>query len=203
MRTNLPVTQREHPFPHGDTLVSTTDLQGRITHCNAAFVELSGYERDELLGQPHNLIRHPDMPEEAFRDLWATVAAGKPWSAVVKNRRKDGDHYWVMANVTPLMEGDRPVGYMSVRTEATREAIAAAERLYATMREERRSGRLVHVLRAGRVVDLSLAGRTLSAGTPYPTITADANVEASWDWYLGLAMKVSSPGRACSMPATP
>lgn len=162
MRTNLPVTQREHPFPRGATLVSTTDLQGRITYCNPSFIEVCGYERDELLGQPHNLIRHPDMPEEAFRDLWATIAAGRPWSAVVKNRRKDGDHYWVMANVTPLMEGDQPVGYMSVRTEASREQIEGAERLYGEMREEHARGSLVHVLRAGRVVDLSLAGRARS-----------------------------------------
>ncbi|MGA0609170.1 methyl-accepting chemotaxis protein [Caldimonas sp. KR1-144] len=159
MRTNLPVTQREHPFPRGEAIVSTTDLKGRITYCNPGFVALSGYTRDELLGQPHNLIRHPDMPEEAFRDLWATVAAGRPWSGVVKNRRKDGDHYWVLANVTPLMEGGRPVGYMSVRTEAPRAAIDAAERLYATMREEKSRGHLVHALRAGRVVERSLAGR--------------------------------------------
>jgi len=162
MRTNLPVTQREHPYPHGETMVSTTDLKGRITYCNPAFVALSGYERDELLGQPHNLIRHPDMPEEAFRDLWATVAAGRPWSGVVKNRRKDGDHYWVMANVTPLMEGDRPIGYMSVRIEAPRAAIEACEALYATMRAEKAAGQLVHVLRGGRVVELSLAGRLRS-----------------------------------------
>jgi aerotaxis receptor len=84
MRTNLPVTQREHPFPVGATLVSTTDLKGRITHCNASFIEVSGYSREELYGQPHNLVRHPDMPEEAFRDLWATTDSGQPWIGVVK-----------------------------------------------------------------------------------------------------------------------
>ncbi|MDV7400554.1 PAS domain-containing protein, partial [Arthrospira platensis SPKY1] len=95
---------------------------------------------DELLGQPHNLVRHPDMPEEAYRDMWSTIQSGKPWSAAVKNRRKDGDHYWVMANVTPLMQNGQPVGYMSVRTEATRETIEQSEVLYAKMRAEAQAG---------------------------------------------------------------
>ena len=159
MRLNLPTTGCEYAFPKGQTLVSTTDTQGRITHCNAAFVAVSGYRRDELVGQPHNMIRHPDMPEEAFRDMWATIASGRPWSAPVKNRRKDGDHYWVMANATPLLQDGRPVGYMSVRTEATRAQIAAAEQLYATMREEKQAGRRVHRLSAGRVLRHTLVGR--------------------------------------------
>ncbi|MBL8363212.1 MAG: PAS domain-containing protein [Rubrivivax sp.] len=153
MRVNHPVSQREFPFPTGETLVSTTDLKGRITHCNPAFVHLSGYAAGELMGQPHNLIRHPDMPEEAFRDLWATIETGLPWTGLVKNRRKDGDHYWVLANVTPLMRDGRPVAYLSVRTEPARAQVEAAEALYATMRDEARAGRLVHVLRGGDVVD--------------------------------------------------
>jgi len=104
MRTNLPVTQRELPLPPGRTLVSVTDLKGRITYCNDAFVQASGFRRDELLGQPHNLIRHPDVPAEAFRDLWATVQAGRPWTGVVKNRCKNGDYYWVEAHASPLRE---------------------------------------------------------------------------------------------------
>ncbi len=159
MRTNLPVTNHEFPFPSGQTLVSTTDDKGRILYCNPAFIAVSGYEKQELLGQPHNLIRHPDMPEEAFRDMWATIASGRPWSAPVKNRRKNGDYYWVMANATPLLDNGRPVGYMSVRTEATREQIQAAEQLYARMREEKAQGRLVHTLRAGRLVRQTLLGR--------------------------------------------
>ena len=137
MRTNLPVLDSEFPFPRGETLVSTTDLKGRILHCNPTFVTVSGYTREELLGQPHNLIRHPDMPEEAFRDLWATIATGRPWSGLVKNRRKDARFYWVLANVTPLMDGAQPVGYLSVRIEASREQITAAEKLYAVMRREK------------------------------------------------------------------
>ena len=159
MRLNLPVTSQEFPFPHGHTLVSTTDTKGRILYCNPMFIEVSGFTRDELLGQPHNLIRHPDMPEEAFRDMWATISSGRSWSAPVKNRRKNGDYYWVMANATPLLEDGRPIGYMSVRTEATREQTQAAERLYATMREEKKAGRLVHALSNGRVAKRSLSGR--------------------------------------------
>ncbi|RYF08222.1 MAG: PAS domain-containing methyl-accepting chemotaxis protein [Comamonadaceae bacterium] len=158
MRVNLPVSTQEYAFPHGETLVSTTDLKGRILYCNPMFIEVSGFERDDLLGQPHNMIRHPDMPEEAFRDMWETIAKGLPWSAAVKNRRKNGDFYWVMANVTPLMEGDSPMGYMSVRTEATREQIQASERLYAQMRSEKEAGRQVHTLRAGRLVRRTAVG---------------------------------------------
>ena len=87
------MTQREYAFPPGETLVSVTDLKGRITYCNASFVAASGYDRDQLVGQPHNLVRHPDMPEEAFRDLWETIQGGLPWTRLVKNRRKNGDHY--------------------------------------------------------------------------------------------------------------
>ena len=166
MRTNLPVTDREYPFPSGETLVSTTDTKGRITYCNPRFIEVSGYSKDELLGQPHNLIRHPDMPEEAFRDMWATIQAGKPWSAPVKNRRKNGDYYWVMANATPLMQNGQPLGYMSVRTEATREQARDAEALYARMREEKAAGRQSLALRRGRLVSLGLWGRVSEALTP-------------------------------------
>ena len=120
MRMNLPVIDQEFPFPPGETLVSTTDLKGRILYCNPSFISVSGYTKEELLGQPHNMIRHPDMPEEAYRDMWTTIQSGNPWSAPVKNRRKDGTYYWVMANVTPLMEGDKPGGFMSVRTMPSR-----------------------------------------------------------------------------------
>lgn len=163
MRVNLPVVAREYPFPAGETLVSTTDLQGRILYCNRMFVEVSGYAKEELLGQPHNIVRHPDMPEEAYRDMWETIGKGIPWSAPVKNRRKDGTYYWVMANVTPLMEGDQPVGYMSVRTQASRDQIQQAEQLYKTMQAEKQAGVLVHGLRAGRVVKNNLWGRVSGA----------------------------------------
>lgn len=159
MRTNLPVTQQEFVIPDGVTLVSTTDLTSRITYCNPNFVSVSGYSREELIGQPHNLVRHPDMPAEAFRDMWATLQSGSPWSALVKNRRKNGDHYWVMANATPMLENGQVKGYMSVRTKPTREQVEAAESLYARMRAEAASGQRTLALRRGRLVHTGWRGR--------------------------------------------
>jgi len=135
MRNNQPVTQREYDYPASMMLVSSTNTKGEITHCNRAFVEASGFEYDELIGQPHNLIRHPDMPPEAFRDMWRTIGSGLPWTGLVKNRRKNGDHYWVVANATPIMENGKPAGYLSVRTKPTRNQIQAAEALYAKLNQ--------------------------------------------------------------------
>lgn len=201
MRSNLPITQREYPFPSGHTVVSTTDLKGRITHCNEVFIELSGFSKEELLGQPHNLVRHPDVPEEAFRDLWDTLKQGLPWTGIVKNRRQDGDHYWVVANVTPVMEGERPVAYLSVRTEPTREQIQAAEGLYAVMRAEAQSGRLVHRLRHGALVRHDLSGRIGRALNP--TVHAQITTLALLLAGLGVVAGVLVAGgwSAVSLPA--
>ena len=130
MRNNQPVTGREYPFPQGKTVISYTNLKGQITRANEAFIELSGFTKDELMGQPHNLVRHPDMPPEAFRDMWDTLKKGRPWSGLVKNRRKDGDHYWVRAYASPLADSS---GYVSVRVAAARQEVSAAEQLYAQM----------------------------------------------------------------------
>lgn len=154
MRDNQPVTQREYDYPSNEMLVSTTDAQGHITHCNEAFSRVSGYSIDELLGQPHNLIRHPDMPPEAFKDMWSTIGRGKHWSGLVKNRRKNGDHYWVMAHVTPILENGKPRGYMSVRTKPTAAQVQATQKLYAHMGQERSSGRHTFRLKEGRVLPL-------------------------------------------------
>ncbi len=152
MRTNLPVTQNGYDFPADQTLISVTDLKGRIVYCNSNFISVSGFARDELLGQPHNLVRHPDMPEEAFRDMWQTIHEdGLPWSALVKNRRKNGDYYWVRANASPMRKGDQVVGYFSVRTKPQPEEVQAYEQLYATMRAEAAAGRRIHVLHHGQV----------------------------------------------------
>ncbi len=134
MRNNQPVSQREYPFPEGRTLMSVTDEKGRIRLANDAFVEVSGFARDQLIGQAHNIVRHPDMPAAAFADMWKTLKSGVPWTGIVKNRRADGDHYWVRANATPVQRGGRIVGYVSVRTQPTRAEIAAAEALYRKMR---------------------------------------------------------------------
>ena len=135
MAQHRPVTQHEHEFPAAATLLSTTDGRGRIRYANAAFASISGYEAEEMLDQPHNLVRHPDMPRQAFADLWNTLRAGLPWCALVKNRRKNGDHYWVRANVTPIAgAGEGQAGYISVRTRPGREEVAAAEQAYARLR---------------------------------------------------------------------
>ncbi|MCU0774037.1 MAG: methyl-accepting chemotaxis protein [Ideonella sp.] len=163
MRQNLPVTQREFEFRDDEILVSTTDLDSVITYANPAFLRVSGFSREELIGQPHNVVRHPDMPEEAFRDMWDTLRAGLPWQALVKNRRKNGDHYWVVANATPLVEAGRPVGYMSVRTKPTRAQVEAAEALYRRMREEHSAGRASVTLHRGRVRERGWGARLAEA----------------------------------------
>src|SRR5574344_482069 len=132
-------------------LMSTTDKQGRITHCNAAFEEVSGYSKAELMGQPHSIVRHPDMPPEAFKDLWATIGHGRAWQGMVKNLRKDGRHYWVRAYVTPMMQGGKPVGYMSVRTRPTEQEVQEIEALYARLAAERHLARPSLSLPGGRI----------------------------------------------------
>lgn len=191
MRTNLPVTQNAYVFPGDQTLISITDVKGRITYCNANFVEVSGFELSELLGQPHNIVRHPEMPEEAFRDLWDSIQSGQPWTALVKNRRKNGDYYWVRANVTPVRDGEKTTGFLSVRTRASDDEIAEAERLYGVMRREAEKGRRVHTLQRGQLVRRTLAGwlarrlrpglrgqitllTILAAGIPLATLWAGA-----------------------------
>ncbi|MBV8503315.1 MAG: PAS domain-containing protein [Paucibacter sp.] len=144
MRKEQPATQREYDYPDDATLMSVTDTRSHIAYANAAFVEVSGFERDEILGRPHNCVRHPDMPKEAFADMWATLQGGEAWSALVKNRRKNGDHYWVRANATPIRRGGHLLGYMSVRTKPPRSEVAAAETLYRQMREGRLRGRALH-----------------------------------------------------------
>lgn len=159
MRLNLPVTQRNFDYPGDEMLVSSTNTRGEITHCNPAFVRVSGFSYEELIGQPHNIIRHPDIPSAVFRDMWRTIGRGRPWTGVVKNRRKNGDHYWVYANVTPVLEGNKPRGYMSVRIKPTQQQIDEAEALYARMRAEAESGRITITVEGGRVVPAGWRGR--------------------------------------------
>lgn len=130
MRVNKPVSRQEYPIGRDTTLQSTTDIKGNITYANAAFVRASGFEYQNLLGQPHNMVRHPDMPPAAFADMWQTLNAGLSWSSLVKNRRQNGDYYWVRANATPLRHDGRLTGYISVRIAPTREEVKQAEALY-------------------------------------------------------------------------
>ncbi len=149
------VTQREYTLDADTTLMSTTDLQSYITHANDTFVQVSGYQLNELLEKPHNLVRHPDMPKAAFADMWYTLKQGEPWSGIVKNRRKNGDHYWVRANAVPMVREGRVTGYMSIRTRATDEEIAAVEPLYKALNE----GRCNRRIHKGLVVRKGWLGR--------------------------------------------
>ena len=126
----LHASARERPYPAGRLIISRTDLNGVITHCNDAFVEISGYERSELIGQPQAILRHPDMPRAPYRDLWATLRAGGKWHGYIKNLCKDGSHYWVYATAVPNRRRGEVVGYTSVRREASRRRIEEAVALY-------------------------------------------------------------------------
>lgn len=130
MRDNQPVTQKEVELKDDCHLVSSTDLESMITHCNQHFIDISGFSKDELIGSPHNMVRHPDMPEAAFDDLWKTLKADQHWMGLVKNRAKDGSHYWVDAYVTPTYDKNQAVGYESVRFKPSRKQIERAEYAY-------------------------------------------------------------------------
>ena len=130
MRVNKPINQREVSFPATQRLVSTTDVKGVVTSVNAEFLEVSGYSEEELLGQAHNIIRHPEMPQEAFAELWATLKRGDGWLGMVKNRCKSGGFYWVDAFVTPMFSGGKVTGYQSVRRKPSDEQIARANKIY-------------------------------------------------------------------------
>ena len=123
-------TDREVPFPEGRLIVSRTDLEGIITHANDAFVELSGWDREELIGKPHHILRHPDMPKVAFKGLWDTVAEGKKWHGYVKNLRKDGACYWVYATAVPNIRNGQIAGYTSVRRKPSRTRIDSVVPVY-------------------------------------------------------------------------
>ncbi|MDR9499509.1 MAG: methyl-accepting chemotaxis protein [Hydrogenovibrio sp.] len=158
MRNNQPVTQNEYKVPEDLTLVSKTDLFGTITDCNDAFEAASGYKRDELIGQPHNMIRHPDVPEAVFGDMWTDLKKGIPWTQLVKNRRKDGGYYWVRANATPVYKDGRIAGYMSVRTAVSEEEKKEAAKAYQDIKQGKariKHGRLYSGLNLQRLNLLS------------------------------------------------
>ncbi|MCK9605982.1 MAG: PAS domain-containing protein [Methylomonas sp.] len=126
-------TQIETPYPDGKLIVSTTNPEGIITHVNRSFVEMSGYREEELIGAPHSILRHPDMPPAAFKDLWDTVQRGEKWQGFVKNLRKDGGYYWVKATVIPNVRAGKVVGYTSVRRKPSRSKIEECCKLYPTL----------------------------------------------------------------------
>ncbi|GAB3461463.1 PAS domain-containing methyl-accepting chemotaxis protein [Massilia terrae] len=155
MRLNHPVTTTEYVLEDADTIVSKTDLKGRITYVNEDFVRISGFSRAELVNKAHNIVRHPDMPEAAFADLWRTLKLGKAWSGLVKNRCKNGDFYWVEADVAPLIEHHEVVGYTSIRRKPSRDAVRAAEEAYRAIHRGDRS----LLIREGAALSRSLLYR--------------------------------------------
>ncbi|AOY02088.1 methyl-accepting chemotaxis protein [Jeongeupia sp. USM3] len=191
MRRNEPVTGREIKVDPHRPLVSKTDLKGRITYANPAFTDICGFSRDELLGSPHNLVRHPDMPPAAFADLWQTLQADLPWRGIVKNRARNGDHYWVEAFVTPLLSNGEKTGYMSVRNAPSEAQIRDAEALYGAVNQRQASlpptrwpstlalqWRLALVL----AVLLALSGAALWVEPLYCLIVATGVAAAGWVW---------------------
>jgi len=126
-------TEIETPYPDGKLIVSTTTLEGIITHVNPAFIEMSGFTEEELIGAPHSILRHPDMPPAAFKGLWDTVFSGEKWQGYVKNLRKDGGYYWVKATVIPNVRQGKVVGYTSVRRKPSRTKVDECIALYPTL----------------------------------------------------------------------
>jgi len=155
MRSNLPVTNVEYILQEGESPTSKTDIHGNITYVNQDFINVSGYSEDELVGAPQNILRHPDMPVEAFADLWRTIKSGKPWTGLVKNRCKNGDHYWVEANVSPVIENHQIAGYTSVRTKPARDQVQAVDGVYRAIK----SGDKSIEIEEGHAVKRSLSQR--------------------------------------------
>ena len=188
MRINLPVTDTEVVLSDKYSIVSTTDLQGNITYANPYFIEISGYSSQELMGAPQNILRHPDMPVEAFADLWATVKSGRPWTGMVKNRTQNGQFYWVLANVTPVYDNGQPVGYMSVRTKPSRQQVQQAEQIYKEIREGNPRKLLIQ---DGAVVRAGVLGKLTRVGlVPRLQLSLVVVVLA----FAGLGLQLALPG---------
>ncbi len=181
MKLNLPVSDVEHKLNPRFPIVSKTDLKGRISYVNPAFIEISGFSQEELIGQSHNMVRHPDMPPEAFADMWQTLQADLPWRGIVKNRCKNGDFYWVEAYVTPLFEAGQKVGYRSVRNLPQLNEVRQAEQLYAAVKSKQAA---FPVTRYRTQASLRLRGGLLAV---LPTLAALGASQAGAElWLAGL-----------------
>jgi len=200
VRTNLPVTGIEYRMKEGQSIVSKTDTKGRITYINPSFIEVSGFSEEELLGKAHNIVRHPDMPPEAFADMWRTLQSGRPWTGMVKNRRKNGDFYWVVANVVPVKERGQVIGYMSVRTTPTREQVEAADALYRKFRAGQQ-GRLA--IRGGLAVKTGFAGRLQDLRRRPRGWAPRQCCWRCWAWRRTAPCGARLPSSACSAPWPP
>ncbi|HEY0294243.1 MAG TPA: methyl-accepting chemotaxis protein [Bordetella sp.] len=189
MRVNLPVNDNEVRMREDQFLISRTDTKGRIIYANPAFVEMSGYSRAELEGKAHNIVRHPDMPPEAFADLWRTLEKGNTWSGLVKNRRKDGSFYWVYATVTPIYENGEVAAYSSVRIRPTDEQIDAADAFYAKLNAGKargwqvRNGRPARTGVLGALSGLSFPLRRGMRAHMFRTATLATVAAGAMGWY--------------------
>ncbi len=169
----MPVTDHEVTMKKGDILVTRTNLKGVITYANQAFIDISGFSKEELVGKSHNVVRHPDMPSAAFEDLWNCCKAGNPWTAPVKNRTKTGDYYWVEANVTPVYKNGRVDELLSVRYAPSRQQISAAEDLYQQLnanKAEIRPKGMALILKNMKEMSLGLKAGIVLAGLLIPSL---------------------------------
>jgi aerotaxis receptor len=133
---NRPTPIDEEYFFEGSAIISQTDLKGIITYANRAFSEVSGYNVKELIGKPHNILRHPDMPKVVFEKMWSTIQSGQAWNGLVKNLRKDGRYYWVDTEMLPVRDNDGNItGYIAARKAASRKDIQENEETYKRMLE--------------------------------------------------------------------
>jgi PAS domain S-box-containing protein len=192
MRKNLPVTNVEYPVTDETLIVSQTDTKGRLTFFNDDFIAAAGFTADELMGQPHNIIRHPDMPPEAFENLWDTLKAGKPWVGAVKNRRKNGDFYWVLATASAIRQNGRVTGYTSVRTRLPADQRKEAQEVYAALREKRPHG---YKIDAGVIRRRSLSDHfALFAGSLRARMVTQLGVQTALMLAIALAALFGASG---------
>jgi aerotaxis receptor len=196
MRTNLPVTTVEYPITDATLIVSRTDTKGRLTYFNDEFVAAAGFTEAELMGQPHNIIRHPDMPPEAFENLWTTLQAGKPWAGAVKNRRKNGDFYWVLATASPLRENGQITGFTSIRTKLPADQRREAEQVYALLHAKKAHD---YRIDAGVIRRRSLLDHlTIFTGTLKARLITLMAVQAAFMIMVGIYADISSPAHEFS-----
>lgn len=197
MRNNQPITNREKNIPQGATLVSKTDPKGVIIYASKDFSDVSEYENNAMVGEPHNMVRHPEMPQAAFADLWERIKNGHPWRGMVKNRAKSGDHYWVEAQVSPQYKNGRLAGFMSVRRPPTRAQVEEAEALYAKLNKQGKSaqvdtrsalGKLLNKIPIGARLGFLLAGAIATGLAPLALFLL--KFPALWIVVAGLAIGV-------------
>lgn len=164
----MPVTNNEVLFGDDEFMLTKTDLKGIITYANHDFIKTSGFTEAELIGSSHNIVRHPDMPIEAFADLWKNLKLGRPWAGLVKNRTKQGDYYWVMADVAPILENGQLVGYLSARRKPSRQKINEADAAYRLFKEGKAQHLVIH---EGKVMSNNLIWQSSIQVIEFKTIS--------------------------------